>query len=337
MSNVPIGSRASKLFWVAAISLAVVALLAATTAAAAPKPPKPGPTPTPTPGPSGGDHQAPTTPTDLRVTGATAYSVSFAWNPSTDNSGSFVYRICCGDNSSATVPAPASSYTFVGGVRPNSTYSFRMFAQDAAGNVSNYSNFVTVTTPADVTPPTQPVVTVTDVGATHVSLAYSSIEEGPLWFTVTRDDTVIIHLSREASGTAYFLEPETTHTFRVQARDYSGKLSPVSDPIVATTTPRDTSDTTPPSKPPNFWGDVVDHSAGEVNMFWNPSTDDVTPELLIRYDIYLNGVFDHATTGGWERAVVYAVLGAVNTLEVYAVDEAGNRSVPVTLTVDLRF
>ena len=314
------------------ISIAIVAALAAGSASAAPKRPKP----TPTPGPSGGDQQAPTTPTNLRVTGATAYSVSFAWDASTDNSGSFVYRICCGDNSSATVPAPASSYTFAGGVRPNQTYSFRMFAQDAAGNVSGYSNTVSVTTPPDDTPPTKPVVTVTDVGATHVSLAYSSIEEGPLWFTVTRDDTVIIHLSREASGTAYFLEPETTYTFRVQARDYSGKVSAVSDPVVATTTSRDTSDTTPPSTPPNFWGDVVDHSAGEVNMFWNSSTDDVTPAVLIRYDIYLNGVFDHATTGGWERAVVYAVLGAVNTIEVFAVDEAGNRSTPVTLTVDLR-
>ncbi len=62
----------------------------------------------------------------------------------------------------------------------------------------------------------------------------------------------------------------------------------------------------------------------------------MTPRLLMRYDIYLNGVIDHAITGGWERAVVYAVLGAVNTLEVFAVDEAGNRSAPVTFAVDLR-
>jgi chitodextrinase len=317
-------------------SLVVTILFAAAVVNAAPKPPKPGPTPTP--GPSGGDRQAPTTPTNLRVTGATAYNVSFAWDPSTDNSGSFVYRICCGENSSATVPAPASSYTFVGGVRPNKTYSFRMFAQDAAGNVSNYSNSVTVTTPADLSPPTNPVITLNAVGPTHVALSWSASDEGgPLWFNVFKDGAPYFQITRQTSGNVVFLEYETTYTFTVQARDYSGKLSPISDPVVATTEPRNTNDTTPPSTPPNFWGDVVDHSAGEVNMFWQPSTDDVTPGSLIRYDIYLNGVFDHATTGGWERAVVYAVLGALNTIEVFAVDEAGNRSAPATLVVDLRF
>ena len=315
-------------------SLALISLFVAAALVAAPKPPKPGPTPTP--GPSGGDHQAPTTPRNLRVTGMTPYSISLAWDPSTDNSGSFVYRICCTNSNGETVNAPASSFIYRKGVEQNRPFSLRMVAVDAAGNASGYSNTVSGTTPPDTIPPSKPVVTVTEVGPTHVSLAWSSIEEGPVWFTVSRDATIIMQSTRETSGTAYLLEPETTYAFRVQARDFSGKISPVSDPVVATTTARNTNDTTPPSTPPNFWGDVVDHSAGEVNMFWQPSTDDVTPRLLIRYDIYLNGVFDHATTGGWERAVVYAVLGAVNTLEVFAVDEAGNRSAPVTLTVDLR-
>ena len=39
------------------------------------------------------DGTPPTAPTNLRVTGTTSFSVSLAWNPSTDNSGSFVYRI----------------------------------------------------------------------------------------------------------------------------------------------------------------------------------------------------------------------------------------------------
>jgi hypothetical protein len=33
---------------------------------------------------------------------------------------------------------------------------------------------------------------------------------------------------------------------------------------------------------------------------------------------------------------MYLTLGIVNRIEVYAVDEKGNRSVPATLTIDLR-
>jgi chitodextrinase len=268
------------------------------------------------------------------VTGATAYNVSFAWDPSTDNSGSFVYGICCGENSSATVPAPASSYTFVGGVRPNNTYSFRMFARDAAGNVSNYSNFVTVTTPADVSPPTNPVITLSAVGPTHAALSWSASDEGgPLWFNVFKDGAPYFQITRQTSGNVVFLQYETTYTFTVQARDYSGKLSPISDAIVVTTLPRNTSDVTPPTTPA-LWA----HTPGdaEIDLFWSPATDDVTPRPLMRYDIFLNGVIDHSLVG-FEWAVLYGTLGAENTVEVVAVDEAGNRSAPATLVVDLRF
>jgi hypothetical protein len=41
------------------------------------------------------DRKAPTAPTNLRVTGMTAHSVSLAWNPSTDKSGSLSYTVCC--------------------------------------------------------------------------------------------------------------------------------------------------------------------------------------------------------------------------------------------------
>ena len=40
-----------------------------------------------------GDRTAPTKPTNLRVTSTTPYNVSLAWNSSTDNSGSFSYKV----------------------------------------------------------------------------------------------------------------------------------------------------------------------------------------------------------------------------------------------------
>ena len=65
--------------------------------------------------------------------------------------------------------------------------------------------------------------------------------------------------------------------------------------------------------------------------------DKVTPQEHIRYDLYLNGQFDGATVDPYpHQFTMYLTLGIVNTIEVYAVDEAGNRSAPATMTIDLR-
>src|SRR5688572_32243041 len=102
------------------------------------------------------DRKPPTTPTGLRVTGLTSYTVSLAWNPSTDNSGSVTYTICCANVSSETFPGPASSRVYKAGLEAGRSFSLRIVARDAAGNYSGYSNTVTFTLPADTTPPTQP-------------------------------------------------------------------------------------------------------------------------------------------------------------------------------------
>ena len=63
----------------------------------------------------------------------------------------------------------------------------------------------------------------------------------------------------------------------------------------------------------------------------------MTPQEHIRYYLYLNGQFDGATISPYPRQfTMYLTLGIVNTIEVYAVDEAGNRSTPATMTIDTR-
>jgi hypothetical protein len=72
-------------------------------------------------------------------------------------------------------------------------------------------------------------------------------------------------------------------------------------------------------------------------VFFGNSTDNVTRQELIRYYLYLNGTFDGATIDPYPHQFsMYLTLGIVNTIEVYAVDEAGNRSAPATMTIDLR-
>ena len=58
------------------------------------------------------DRTPPTTPTNLRVTGASDYSVSLAWNASTDNSGFWYYRLVSSSGASVLVDRTQTSYTF---------------------------------------------------------------------------------------------------------------------------------------------------------------------------------------------------------------------------------
>jgi len=278
------------------------------------------------------DRTPPTTPTNLRVTGMTAYSVSLAWNPSTDNSGSVTYTICCANVSSETFPGPASSRVYRAGLEAGRSFTLFIVAKDASGNYSRQSNSVTFTLPRDTTPPTKPVVSVTDVGPTHVSLAWSSVEDGPgVWFTVTMNGNTVMSGQRDTSGTFGPLQPETTYTFTVQARDFGGNSSPVSDPVSVTTEASDTTDTTPPTMPGNLTDNGMSFQDGETWLFWQQSTDNVDPQSVIRYDVYANGVLDHSLIGG-DRTILYGNPGVFNTYQVIAVDAAGNQSAPATLT-----
>ncbi|CAG0936542.1 Chitinase A1 [Thermoflexales bacterium] len=280
------------------------------------------------------DRTPPTRPTNLRVTGMTPYSVSLAWNPSTDNSGSVTYTICCANTSSETFPGPASSRVYRAGLEANRSFTLRISARDAAGNFSGYSNSVTFTLPPDVNPPTRPSVSVTDVGSTHVSLAWSSTEDGPhVWFTVFKDGTPIMQGTRETLAIFGPLAPETSYTFTVQARDFGGNLSPLSDPLTVTTDPVNANDTTPPTTPGNLTDNGMSFEDGETWLFWQQSTDNVDPQPLIRYDVYVNGVLSDSGLG-IDRTIVYGIPGQTNTFQVIAVDSAGNQSTPATLTLD---
>ena len=50
----------------------------------------------------------------------------------------------------------------------------------------------------------------------------------------------------------------------------------------------------------------------------------------------MNGKFDQAVGFGLTKAILYSDVGVLNTIEVIAVDGAGNRSAPASVTVDLR-
>jgi chitodextrinase len=284
------------------------------------------------------DRTKPTAPTQLVVTATTEHSVSLAWGPATDNSGSFVYLICCAP-ANVTVPQSQTSHTLEG-LQSGKTYTFRVYAKDAAGNLSSSSNPATVTLPGEIAAPTKPLVELLDVGPTHATLSWLSTDDGSLiWYTIYIDGQPVFVLN---SLTMTFtcasvlvptgcvpLDQETTYAFTVRARDVDGNLSPFSDPVFVTTDPADPDDHAPPTEPTNV---TAVQDGGFIIVTWEPSTDDRAPQSLIRYDVSVNGQLRAVVVGRSIAAEVEGDFG-VNEIAVIAVDTADNESTPGTTTL----
>lgn len=172
----------------------------------------------------------------------------------------------------------------------------------------------------------------TDVGPTYVSLMWSSIEEGPVWYSVYRDGTPILVGDRRTSAIIPLLRPETSYTFTVLAGDFGGNRSPLSDPVTAVTEAVNPDDHTPPSTPANFYGA---NWGREVELNWDESTDDLDPQWVIVYEIYVNDVYDHSLSLRYHKTIVYGAFDGLNTFSVVAVDTAGNKSEAATFSLPL--
>ena len=275
-------------------------------------------------------------PQNLRVTGVTDWTVALAWDAPKGKAPS-AYVVQCSNGQSMTVAGSQTAATFSKGFDYNRTYSFRVFAVGSSGAWSGASNVVTATLLNDTTPAAKPAVSSTGIGPTHVDLAWSYADSDPSpRFDIYVNGQLWQGQVAGTSKRIVFLSPSTNYTFRVRARDSAGNWSEMSDPFVVTTPAANPNDHEPPTTPPGFWGDIID-GATEAMVFFGASTDTVTPQEHIRYYLYLNGQFDGATIDPYPHQFsMYLTLGIVNRIEVYAVDEAGNRSTPATLTIDLR-
>lgn len=188
------------------------------------------------------DTIAPSAPGALTSTGTTSTSVSLAWNASTDNVGVTGYEIYNGSSRVATVPGSALSYT-VTGLTANTSYTFTVKAKDAAGNLSNASNPVTVRTEgviADTEAPSAP-------GNLHVMGTPTSSSVSLMWSPST--DNVGVAGYRIYNGTALVatvsgtttdhvvtgLSANSTYTFTVRAFDAAGNQSAASNSVSAKT------------------------------------------------------------------------------------------------------
>jgi Concanavalin A-like lectin/glucanases superfamily/Chitobiase/beta-hexosaminidase C-terminal domain/IPT/TIG domain/Fibronectin type III domain len=103
-------------------------------------------------GSGGGDTTPPTAPSNLTATPISASQINLAWTASTDNVGVTGYYVqrCAGAGCTnfaqvASVSGTATTYNDTG-LAASTSYSYRVDATDAAGNLSAFSNTATATT-----------------------------------------------------------------------------------------------------------------------------------------------------------------------------------------------
>ncbi|PSL53499.1 glucose/arabinose dehydrogenase [Saccharothrix carnea] len=98
------------------------------------------------------DNESPTAPVNVRVTGRSPTSVSLAWDAATDNVGVTGYLV---HRDGAQVGAADGTATTVTGLAAGTGYRFSVRAQDAAGNLSPFSDEV-IAVPGGTAPAGEP-------------------------------------------------------------------------------------------------------------------------------------------------------------------------------------
>lgn len=275
------------------------------------------------------DRSAPTAPTGLTATAASASRIDLSWGASTDDVGVAGYKIFRNGTQVATTAGTSYSDT---GLSDGTTYSYTVRAYDATDNTSAASNTASATT-NDVTPPSVPTgLTAQPFSSTQVNLSWnaSSDNAGVTGYKVFRDGTLVTTVS----GTSYQdtgRSAGTTYSYKILARDAAGNESAQTAAVTATTP---APDTTPPG------ASITAPAAGTV------VSGNVTVSANATDNVGVAGVqflLDGATLGAEDTTAPYSMTwdtttasNAVHTLQARARDTAGNlgtSSSSVTVTV----
>jgi hypothetical protein len=278
----------------------------------------------------------PPTPANFRVTATTAYTVTLAWDPAAPNSGEFNYYVWGAYNVGPTVilPKTATSYTFTA-LFPGNTYTFGIYAK-SGGQTSGQVTVSGIRLPSDTSPPTTaPIVSIDEVGSNYANISWiPAQDDGPHLSTeIYLNGAFYYGVGRGiTTATLRFLQPDTTYSLTARAIDFGYNVGPVSDSITLVTPPANPNDTTPPTTPTNLYAYGTGDGSTETHITWTQSSDDFDAQINIRYDVYVNGVFQEARFGSGGESIVYAEFGE-NLIEVAATDTAGNASAPATFTI----
>lgn len=196
-----------------------------------------------------GDTEAPSAPTNLAANATSQSQIGLTWTASTDNVGVAGYLVerCWGTNCSnfAQIATPATNSYNDGSLTPATLYRYRVRAQDAAGNLSDYSDIAEDTTDAaDTTPPTDPAdLTPTVQSYSQIDLVWTASTDavGVNRYEIERcvgagcSNFLFFAVSYTNSYSNTGLIQNTTYRYRVRAFDAAGNASNYSNIATATT------------------------------------------------------------------------------------------------------
>jgi hypothetical protein len=166
-----------------------------------------------------------------------------------------------------------------------------------------------------------------------VTVTQDGTAQGSASFTPTCDGTSRTHVVSIAASQGTF-HTGTAAASATGRAAFNGETFNGGDTRTITVLESSTGDTTPPTMPAGLSASTFGDT--ETWLSWGASTDNATPTGLIVYEVFLNGRFDQPIGGGFTQAILYADAGVLNTIEVFAVDGAGNRSAPASVQVDMR-
>ena len=205
-----------------------------------------------TPPPPPTDTTPPTAPASLTATAVLPTQVNLGWTVATDNVGVSSYHVesCVGAGCSifAEIAVQAGLSFSNTGLAASTSYSYRVRAADAAGNLGAYSSVATASTPlvADTTPPNAP--------ANLAATAASSAEVDLIWDLATDNVGVTGYRVERCAGVgcsgpdfAQIATPSgtsfsdtavaaaTSYSYRVRATDAAGNLGGYSNTSTTST------------------------------------------------------------------------------------------------------
>jgi RHS repeat-associated protein len=182
----------------------------------------------------------------------------------------------------AQIATPTGATFSDTGLTASTSYSYRVRATDAAGNLSGYSGVASATTQpvADTTPPTAPTgLSASVASASQIDLSWtpSTDNVGVAGYQIDRcqgagcSAFTQIATSSAAGFSDTGLAASTTYRYQVRASDAAGNVSANSSIVTATT--QAAPDTTPPTAPAGLGATAA--SASQINLSWAASSDNV--------------------------------------------------------------
>jgi Fibronectin type III domain len=277
------------------------------------------------PPPPGGGGGGSSGPTNLRITASSDYSISLAWDAAKSGSTSWWYCVVRNGEGCLRVDPPTTTLS-LSRLWPGRTTTYTVVSVSSNGSRSAPSNGVTHTTPPDTTPPSPaPVVSLQNAWPTRITVSWTLARDelSQTWHDLYIDG--VVHFEAFLTPwTILYVDPESTHTFQVKARDYFGNT--VASNVLSVTTPAKTDNIAP--SPPSNLRFSSETAPPELWLRWDASTDDTDSQNLILYETYLNGVLVPDGNVGGDNTIAYCRDIGPTTVVLRAVDTSGNRSGP---------